>query len=660
MLRQLGARVVPTWAALDGPAGGPSRLVVLERVFRGGAYGDQEIADWVRDARRMATLQHPNVARVRDVVIQGDEVAVVADFVDGVRWSELSAAAPRPPLELSLRVLVDALSGLSALHNLRDAKREPLKLVHGELTPECVVVGTDGVARIVSTCRPKSAIAQPGRGSAHLAPEVLLADESADARADVYSIGVMLWEALSGRPLFPNAQPSAIVTQLLSGRVARAAVPEGASWALPLSDVASRALSPDPEKRFVSAAALAAEIRRIAGPRLAPPARVGALVRATQGDRIRNRRADLESGVIRPPMASGIASDGTSEDIHIELEPLTEPTPAHNAPTKPPPPLPRTSKPPPPLPRSSKPPPLPMRARLPTLSGVAPAPVDAASGTASPVVVPSSSHPPPPLAPHTPIAAFTVPLAARVPLDLADDASTRVTQPDIAIAPAEPVPVVAPLPSPIAPPLPPPRLPLAEAAPASAPASEPTPTPVSAPRSGPAIEEPASPPAAAPSTPVTSLPLFAASTPAATPVGGAALSVPARPHKRRIVALALFIGPVIAALAATGLWLELRSTSRDPSAAASRPGPTHPPAAEPQAGSPPTRTQDTESPASAPAAATAAATSSADAPETVGPSSASTRVPPSPPPAAPPNLAAPPAGPPARPPPKRRYEPEGI
>ncbi|HEY6463469.1 MAG TPA: protein kinase, partial [Polyangiaceae bacterium] len=221
---------------------------------RGDVYGDQDIADWVRDARRLATLEHPNVGRVRDVVIHGDEVLVVSDFVDGVRWSELSAINPRPSLEIALRVFVDVLSGLSAVHNLRDAKREPLKLVHGELTPECIVIGTDGVARIVSACRVKSAAGRPGRdGSAYLAPEVLLADESAGARADVYSVGVMLWEVLTGKPLFPNTQPSAIVTHLLSGRVARPTVPEGTPWAAPLADVVVGALAADPEKRFASA-----------------------------------------------------------------------------------------------------------------------------------------------------------------------------------------------------------------------------------------------------------------------------------------------------------------------------------------------------------------------------------------------------------------------
>ena len=417
---------------------------MVERVARGDAYGDQEIADWVRDARRLATLEHPNVARVRDVVIRGEEVLVVGEFVDGVRWSELSSITPRPSLEIALRILVDVLSGLSAVHNLRDAKREPMKLVHGELTPECVVVGPDGVARIVSTCRVRSATARPGRdGSAYLAPEVLLADESAGARADVYSVGVMLWEALSGRPLFPNTQPSAIVTHLLSGRVARPTIPEGSPWAAPLADIAARALAADPEKRFASAAALAAELRRIGGPKLAPPVRVAALVRGTFGDGIRARREALERGESPPPReeVSGVEPQPTSESELVPIEvviPSTAPTPL--------PPEPGAAVEDALPAEAIKPPPVPtFRQRLPTLSGVAPPtsvePQPAAKGTR--VVV----------APPTPMMAFPIPGMA-----LARETVTTSTPavPERSTAPRVPVvPVIAPaVPSPQAQPAP--------------------------------------------------------------------------------------------------------------------------------------------------------------------------------------------------------------
>jgi hypothetical protein len=431
LVRPLGARVIPTWAALDRSGAGQPRLVVVERVTRGAEHGDQEIADWVRDARRIATLEHPNVGRVRDVVIAGEEVSVVGDYVDGVRWSELVAAEPRLPLEASLRVMVDVLTGLSAIHNLRDAKREPLKLVHGELTPDCIVVGIDGTARVVSTARLRSATARPGEsGSGYLAPEILLADESADARADVYGVGVLLWELLSGRALFPNAQPSAIVTHLLSGRVPLATIPEGHAWAAPLAGLGARALSADPAKRFASAAAMAAEIRRVAGPRLATPTRIAAHVRGAFGDRIRSRREQLERGeapatALAQPAQAALVEPAPVEEEEIRIS--VAPTPLPPAPTA-------TTKPPPPI---AGPPPVPK---------LAPPP--------APKIAP-----PPKIAMPTPLVAIPIPQAARVPDDLEPGVGEIPIDPPRSAHPQSPAPAVPPVVTPLdaLPPAPPKR-----------------------------------------------------------------------------------------------------------------------------------------------------------------------------------------------------------
>jgi hypothetical protein len=421
LIRELGSRAVPTWAALDSQGVGRNALVVVERIARGGEYQDDEIGDWVRDARRLHKLEHPNIAKVRDVVIGSDEVLVASEYVDGVRWSELTSAAQLPSLEVTLRVFIDVLTGLNALHGLRDEQRQPLKLSHGELTPDCIVVGPEGVSRVVSACRVRSATARPGRaGSAYLAPEILLADDSADSRADVYSTGVMLWEALSGRPLFPNTQPAAIVTHLLSGRIPKAKVPEGSPWAEPLVDIVKKALSVEPDKRFESAAALAGELKRVAGARVATSVRAAAFVRATFGDRIRQRREALERGdkerIAEPPKAPAAA---------LPAPPLPRPAvpappapvslqgaPAQAKPAPPkapslPPPLPaaaRTRPPPPPPPVKAEP------ASEPELISVPP-PI-------APMPAVIASPPPPPLMPMP--AALAAP---RLPADLVSAAA---------------------------------------------------------------------------------------------------------------------------------------------------------------------------------------------------------------------------------------------
>jgi eukaryotic-like serine/threonine-protein kinase len=340
-LRELGSRAVPTWAAFDsGPGANSARLVAVQRAARG-RFDDAVLADWVRDARRVASLDHPNVARVREAVIRKDDVLVVGDYLDGIRWSELAARGT--PLAVALRVFVDALSGVAALHNLRDASRQPLKLFHGALSPDAIVVGTDGIARVVDVARPRmTGGPHGGEGNAYRAPEVLLGDASADAKADVYSAGVMLWEALSGARLFDGAQPSTIVTTLLSGRVPGAAAPRDAPWAAPLGAVVSRAMSAEPEKRFASAAEMAAEIRRIVGSRLAGPTRVASCVTEHFGAAVTARRRELEGGPVSLREVSGIAPPSRRSEDAIEIaEMLVAPEPDDLPTIRPPPTKPR-------------------------------------------------------------------------------------------------------------------------------------------------------------------------------------------------------------------------------------------------------------------------------------------------------------------------------
>ena len=307
LLRELGSRSVPTFAARVSPGEGAKsakeELVVLLRLARGGAVSDEEVADFIRDARRLAELDHPNIARVRDVAIGAADVSVAYDFIDGETFEEVLRRAALP-LEAKLRVLTDILNGLGALHNLRDVKRQPLNAIHGEVMPANVLVGVDGTSRLLLAFRARAATRPGHPGSGYLAPEVLLADGTVDARADVYSVGALLWQVLSGKPLFEDAAPHTIVAHLLSGKIPKASVPTGAPWAAGLAAVADRALSVDPSKRFAHATEMLAEIRRIAGPKLATTGRVSSILKGALGSRIAARRAELESAAplsLAPP-----------------------------------------------------------------------------------------------------------------------------------------------------------------------------------------------------------------------------------------------------------------------------------------------------------------------------------------------------------------------
>jgi len=298
IVRALGARAIPTSLATT-TAGGRTTLVVVERLAREGKISDDEAAAAVRVARAVAHLEHPNVARVREVAVRPDEIVVVHEMTDGERLSELwrddGIAESVPPLTIALSILVDVLTGLSALHNMSDVQRgQPMRLAHGELTAANVLVGLDGVARVLLAGRIRRPGDLPEVGFGTLAPEVL-AGETYDARADVYSVGALLWEALSGTPAFDGLSPPEIVESVRSVETERAFVPTDAPWAAPLADVAARAMHGSPDKRYPTAAAMAAEMRKVIGAKLTTPLRIASFIKHAAGDKILERRAGIEA-----------------------------------------------------------------------------------------------------------------------------------------------------------------------------------------------------------------------------------------------------------------------------------------------------------------------------------------------------------------------------
>jgi hypothetical protein len=149
-------------------------------------------------------------------------------------------------LPYSLRWLLDVMSGLAVLHRT-------LGFVHGEVQPEHVALGDDGIGRLIPVVR-----AHWVRGEQraperlyYLSPEKLLGDH-VDGRSDVFSVGVMLWEAITGQRLLEAYTAESVVSRLMSGAIPRARAPEGEAWTTPLALVAERAIAVDPGRRFAT------------------------------------------------------------------------------------------------------------------------------------------------------------------------------------------------------------------------------------------------------------------------------------------------------------------------------------------------------------------------------------------------------------------------
>lgn len=263
---ELGTRPTKTYLVEHSEHG----LFVMEMFDA--RFGDA-MGDVASTVDALICMRHPNLARVHGVGRVDSGLAVTCEYVEGETLADLLRASNGAlALEVRLRVLVDVLAGLSAIH--------AAELAVGTLTPSSIVVGTDGVSRIVGVYR--GALGARGVAAIErrvLAPEVDLGHDPG-ASSDVFSVGVMLWEALGRRTLHDprNAPPPPVAPDK--------------PWAEPLCALASRALVIDPGKRPTQSE-MAAAIRMVARSKLASPKKVADAVMEFASEHVIARRTRL-------------------------------------------------------------------------------------------------------------------------------------------------------------------------------------------------------------------------------------------------------------------------------------------------------------------------------------------------------------------------------
>lgn len=300
---------------------GFERLVALKRAHPH-VRDDPELRESLRlEASLAGRLRHPNVVSVLDVHEADGEIELVLDYVEGATLAELLAAGS-PDLGAIVRVLLDAAAGLDAVHRAKGDDGRPLGAVHRDVTPSNVLVGLDGIARIADfgiarTSEREGAKTSTGvlKGKVgYMAPEYV-ERYRADAASDQFSLGVVVWEALSGLRLFRG--PTELETMK---RVVAAKVPplgDGRAELARLDPVVRRALSRDPGERHPSVAAFALALEEAARGVgiLGSHDAVARLVEERVGPSLAARRAQLRSGATResttedaPPSRDDVAT----------------------------------------------------------------------------------------------------------------------------------------------------------------------------------------------------------------------------------------------------------------------------------------------------------------------------------------------------------------
>jgi serine/threonine-protein kinase len=298
---------------LIGPVGF-SRVVAIKRMHPQFANDPKFVTMFVDEAWLTARVQHPNVVSTLDVVADAGELFIVMDYVRGEALSSILRAARVPvPPGVAASMTGQVLAGLHAAHEAKDETGRPLGMIHRDVSPQNVLVGVDGLARITDFGIAKAAsrlyvtLEKQIKGKLrYMAPEQIVSAESLDRRADVYAMGVLLWETLAGAHLFKGDQIEQVLHLIMhqdppSLAALRGDVPRA------VDDVVRRAVARDPAQRFATAEEFHISLERALP--FASHRAVGEWVQEVCAQPLREKKAIVDLIEQGLPSRSGVAAE---------------------------------------------------------------------------------------------------------------------------------------------------------------------------------------------------------------------------------------------------------------------------------------------------------------------------------------------------------------
>ncbi len=285
---------------------GFTRSVAIKRLHTQFSRDPEFVNMFLEEARLTSRIRHPNVVPVLDVESTGSELFLVMEFIQGETLSRLTRVdkqrARIVPLPIALSIAADLLNGLHAAHEATDENGQPMHIVHRDVSPHNVMVGSDGVARVVDFGIAKaSSSAQATREGevkgkfSYMSPEQL-SSVPVDRRADIFAASVVIWEMLTGRRLFSANDPAGIVGKVLTGPIHPPSAKIGGLPAA-LDALVMKGLERNRDRRFLTAADMARALEDV-GMAMASRSEVAAWVKRIAGDTLKRRAkriAQIES-----------------------------------------------------------------------------------------------------------------------------------------------------------------------------------------------------------------------------------------------------------------------------------------------------------------------------------------------------------------------------
>jgi serine/threonine-protein kinase len=322
---------------LSGPVGF-SRTVAIKRLHPQYAKDPEFVTMFLDEARLCGRIRHPNVVPTLDVVATEGEIFIVMEYVAGEALSKLMKTAwqkniPVPP-RVAATVISSVLHGLHAAHQTKDEHGRELGIVHRDVSPQNILVGSDGTSRVLDFGVAKAAgrmqTTRDGQVKGKIAymPPEQLSGGFVSRQSDIYAASVVLWEALTGRRLFDGETEAMVLVRAIEGKI------DPPSTINPRVDATTdaivlRGLAREPAARYATARDMALAIEQTIG--LASPYEVGEWVESVAADEIARRArsiADIESSSMNASAPRIGLSPPPAEPPHSQVSSISVSRPA--------------------------------------------------------------------------------------------------------------------------------------------------------------------------------------------------------------------------------------------------------------------------------------------------------------------------------------------
>jgi serine/threonine-protein kinase len=322
--------------------GGFQRFVAIKRLHPHLAQEEEFIEMFLDEARLAAGIHHPHVVPILEVGESESGYYLVMEYIEGDTLARLMARSiakakpvPRPVL---VRIVLDTLAGLHAAHELTDPDGQPVQLVHRDVSPQNILVGVDGCSRITdfgvahAASRLQNTRADKLKGKlAYMSPEQARAAE-VDRRADVFAMGIILWEVLASKRLFKSENEAQTLQKVLAEPIPR--LSQVVAGIHPAFDqVCAKALERDAGRRYRSAAEMSESLERAARTAastsptdlgVASPREVAAYVQGALGEDIAAQRESVRAWLAHSePSMPRVSLSRTGEMLGIRAPDVT-------------------------------------------------------------------------------------------------------------------------------------------------------------------------------------------------------------------------------------------------------------------------------------------------------------------------------------------------